>query len=102
MRIERSGTLVVGGASGLGEAAARCLHGRGAQVAIADVNEQRGHDLARELGDRARFVRADVTRPEEVEAAVAEAASVAGGLFCSTTTFLSAACFSVRPVKAAL
>jgi NAD(P)-dependent dehydrogenase (short-subunit alcohol dehydrogenase family) len=38
MDIEGSGALVVGGASGLGEATARRLHAQGAAVTIADVN----------------------------------------------------------------
>jgi len=78
MRIEGSGALVVGGASGLGEATARALAARGAPVVVADVNEEKGAALAGELG--ARFVKADVTRAAEVEAAVAAAAEAAGGL----------------------
>jgi 3-hydroxyacyl-CoA dehydrogenase/3-hydroxy-2-methylbutyryl-CoA dehydrogenase len=80
MRIEQSVALVVGGASGLGEATARTLHERGAQIVIADVNEDKGKALAAELGDDARFVRTDVTRPEDVEAAVGDAAGGAGVL----------------------
>jgi NAD(P)-dependent dehydrogenase (short-subunit alcohol dehydrogenase family) len=78
MRIEGSGTLVAGGASGLGEATARLLQGRGAEVVIADLNEDKGNALADELG--ARFMRADVTDPEQVQEAVAAAASAPGGL----------------------
>jgi len=80
MRIEGSGALVVGGASGLGEATARRLHEGGAPVVIADVNEERGTALAAELGEGARFVAADVTRAEQVEAAVTAAAEAPGGL----------------------
>jgi NAD(P)-dependent dehydrogenase (short-subunit alcohol dehydrogenase family) len=69
MRIEGSGALVAGGASGLGEAAARALHARGARVVIADVNAEKGEALAGELG--ATFVRADVTDADSVAAAVA-------------------------------
>src|SRR5438034_2808812 len=78
MRIEGSGALVVGGASGLGEATARALAERGAQVTIADLNEEKGKAVAGEIGGA--FVRADVTRPDEVEAAVAQAAQGDGGL----------------------
>jgi NAD(P)-dependent dehydrogenase (short-subunit alcohol dehydrogenase family) len=78
MHIEGAGALVVGGASGLGEATARALHARGAQVVVADVNEEKGSALASELG--ARFVKADVTVEAEVEAAVAAAAEAPGGL----------------------
>ncbi len=74
MQIGGSGALVAGGASGLGEATARRLHADGAHVVIADMNEDRGGALAGELGERARFVRTDVTDPDAVEAAVSAAA----------------------------
>ncbi|MEA2128213.1 MAG: hypothetical protein QOJ85_1104 [Solirubrobacteraceae bacterium] len=80
MRIEGSGALVVGGASGLGEAAARALHERGAHVVVADLDADRGAALAAELGERASFVATDVTQAEQVEAAVAAAAQPPGGL----------------------
>src|SRR3954451_17661057 len=50
MRIEGSGAIVVGGASGLGEATARELVERGAQLVIADVNEDKGRAVAEEIG----------------------------------------------------
>ena len=78
MRIEGSGAVVFGGASGLGGASARALASRGAQVVIADLNEEKGATLADEIG--ARFVRCDVTVEDEVAAAVSAAASAEGGL----------------------
>ncbi len=75
MRIEGCGAIVAGGASGLGEASARTLHDRGAQVTIADMNVQKGEALAAELGDRAGFVACDVTD----EGQVARAVEAAGG-----------------------
>jgi 3-hydroxyacyl-CoA dehydrogenase / 3-hydroxy-2-methylbutyryl-CoA dehydrogenase len=80
MRIDGSGALVVGGASGLGEAAVRSLHAGGAEVVIADLNQDRGTELADQLGERARFVAADVTDPAQVEQAVQNAAGLSGGL----------------------
>jgi 3-hydroxyacyl-CoA dehydrogenase / 3-hydroxy-2-methylbutyryl-CoA dehydrogenase len=74
MQIGGNGALVAGGASGLGQAAARRLHADGAHVVIADLNEDRGHALAGELGERARFVPTDVTDPDAVQAAVSAAA----------------------------
>ena len=50
MRIEERAAIVVGGASGLGEATARALAERGARVLIADRDEERGRALAGELG----------------------------------------------------
>jgi 3-hydroxyacyl-CoA dehydrogenase / 3-hydroxy-2-methylbutyryl-CoA dehydrogenase len=80
MRIEGASALVAGGASGLGEATVRRLHERGAAVVIADLNTEKGEALASELGDRARFVEADVTGEEAVSAAVNAAADADGGL----------------------
>jgi NAD(P)-dependent dehydrogenase (short-subunit alcohol dehydrogenase family) len=78
MRIEGSGALVAGGASGLGAATARLLHERGAAVTIADVNAEKGEELAAELG--ARFVACDVREEEQVQAAVDAAREADGGL----------------------
>jgi 3-hydroxyacyl-CoA dehydrogenase/3-hydroxy-2-methylbutyryl-CoA dehydrogenase len=80
MQIEGSGALVAGGASGLGEATARLLHARGAHVVIADLNDDKGTALARQLGERAQFVQADVTNPDQVQEAVQDAATAPGGL----------------------
>ena len=80
MQVEGCSTIVFGGASGLGEASARRLHEHGARVTIADLNEDKGGALADELGDEASFVKTDVTKADEVEAAVAAAAEAEGGL----------------------
>jgi 3-hydroxyacyl-CoA dehydrogenase/3-hydroxy-2-methylbutyryl-CoA dehydrogenase len=78
MRIDGSGALVAGGASGLGAATARLLATAGAQVVIADRDVDLGAELATEIG--ARFVAADVTEPDSVAAAVDLAAGAPGGL----------------------
>jgi NAD(P)-dependent dehydrogenase (short-subunit alcohol dehydrogenase family) len=82
MEIEGSGALVVGGASGLGEATARRLHAQGARVTIADVNAERGEAVAQELG--VPFVACDVRDEAQVQAAV-DAAAADGGLRISVT-----------------
>lgn len=80
MRIDGSGAAVFGGSSGLGEATARRLHADGAHVVIAYLDEERGATLAGELGERARFVRADVTDADQVAQAVSAATELPGGL----------------------
>jgi NAD(P)-dependent dehydrogenase (short-subunit alcohol dehydrogenase family) len=80
VKIEGTGALVAGGASGLGAATSRLLHERGATVVIADVNADKGEALAAELGERASFVAANVMEPEPVQAAVDAAAATEGGL----------------------
>ena len=81
MRIEGSRALVAGGASGLGAATARRLQAAGADVTIADLNAERGEALAAELG--ARFVPCDVTRAEQVEAAVQAAEGLRIAVCCA-------------------
>ncbi len=68
--------IVTGGASGLGEGAARALAAAGAKVAIFDLNEERGRQIAEELGGI--FVRCDVSSADSAEAAFAAAREVHG------------------------
>jgi NAD(P)-dependent dehydrogenase (short-subunit alcohol dehydrogenase family) len=77
MQIEGNGAIVMGGASGLGEASARALSERGATVTIGDLNAEKGEALAHELG--ASFVACDVRNEEQVQAAVSQAAGSAHG-----------------------
>jgi len=65
--------LVSGGAGGLGEATVRRLHGAGAAVVIADVNDAKARALAEELGNKAVYVRTDVLDSASIEAALAAA-----------------------------
>jgi NAD(P)-dependent dehydrogenase (short-subunit alcohol dehydrogenase family) len=78
MEIEGNGALVVGGASGLGEATTRRLRAQGAALTIADVNVEKGEALADELG--VAFVACDVREEGQVQAAVEAAAQAEGGL----------------------
>jgi NAD(P)-dependent dehydrogenase (short-subunit alcohol dehydrogenase family) len=75
MDLHGVGAIVTGGASGLGEAAARRLHAAGANVVIADVNEEGGRRMVAELGRNTEFVRCDVENDEEVEEVVRVASS---------------------------
>src|SRR5215471_15454325 len=72
--MELSGTaaIISGGASGLGEAAARELAAAGSAVVIADLNEDRGKTVAAEIGGE--FVKTDVSDEAAVAAAVDAAA----------------------------
>jgi 3-hydroxyacyl-CoA dehydrogenase / 3-hydroxy-2-methylbutyryl-CoA dehydrogenase len=71
MQVANTVGLVTGGAGGLGGAVARMLVDGGGQVAIIDVASSPGAAFAAELGENALFLPTDVTRTDEVEAAVA-------------------------------
>lgn len=80
-RLEGRVALVTGAASGIGEATAHLFASEGAKLLIADRQRNQGQMLARELGS-AIFVQTDVTREEEVSAAVDRAVSEFGQLDC--------------------
>ena len=77
MDINGISAVVTGGASGLGEAAARLLKQRGANVVLIDLQEDKGEALAKELGGV--FVKADVADAAQVQPAI-DAASEMGPL----------------------
>ena len=84
MRLDGKVALISGGARGIGAAIARLFVREGARVVIGDVLEDEGRRLATEIGGavdpRARFVRLDVTREADWDAAVAGAVSHYGTL----------------------
>lgn len=71
--------LVVGGASGIGLAAARLASERGAQVVVADVAAD-GAETIGALGGEVTFVRADATDAAAMEHAVTTTVARHGGL----------------------
>ena len=70
--------LISGGARGQGAAEARMFVAEGARVVIGDVLETEGHRLAEELGAAAVFVKQDVTKEADWDAAIAAAAALGG------------------------
>src|SRR6266851_1809122 len=79
-RLKGKVTLVTGGASGIGEATVRLFIEEGASVALADLQDDRGKQLAKETG--ATYLHADVSREADVKAMVDEAMRRFGRLDC--------------------
>ena len=77
MKLDSSiAAVVTGGASGLGAATARALAAQGVKVALFDLNETRGEELAREIGGV--FCKVNVTSDEDVDAGFAKARAAHG------------------------
>jgi len=80
MNVKDCIAVVTGGASGLGEATVRNFVSQGARAVILDIQVDRGEALAKELGGNVVFANADVTKEEDVQAAIAKTIAAFGGL----------------------
>ncbi|MGH3361597.1 MAG: SDR family oxidoreductase [Nocardioides sp.] len=83
MRFEDKVVVVTGAAQGIGEAYARALAAEGAAVAVADVNDEAGQQVAKEVeadGGRAIFVHTDVSSAESAAAMTDRVVEELGGI----------------------
>ena len=74
MEIKNKVFIVTGGASGLGEGAARMLASQGGTVVIADMQADKGEAVAKDIGGA--FVKCDVSNEADGQAVVAKAVSL--------------------------
>lgn len=74
MEIRDKVFIVTGGASGLGEGTARMLAANGAKVVIADMQEDKGQAVAKEIGGA--FVKCDVSNEADGQAVVQQATAL--------------------------
>ena len=84
--LEGKTALVTGGGSGIGRAASLAYAKDGAKVVVADVNVEGGEEtvqLIKETGGEAILVHADVSKPEDTQAMVAQAVETFGSLDCA-------------------
>jgi NAD(P)-dependent dehydrogenase (short-subunit alcohol dehydrogenase family) len=79
-RLEGKVAVITGGCSGIGRETAELFVSEGARVVVADIQEDIGRDLERRFEGCLRFSKCDVTREEDVAAAIAMAVKAFGGL----------------------
>jgi NAD(P)-dependent dehydrogenase (short-subunit alcohol dehydrogenase family) len=83
MRLQDKVVVVTGAAQGIGEAYARALAGEGAAVVVADLNEESGERVAKQIeadGGRSMFVRTDVSSHESAAALAERTIAAYGGI----------------------
>lgn len=83
LKLENKTALITGAGAGIGRATALLFAAEGAHIAVVERNAEAGQETARlvqEKGGQALFIAADVTEPEQVEAAVAQTVKAFGGL----------------------
>src|SRR3546814_1858694 len=63
--------IVTGGGSGIGRATVELLVASGANVAVADINDEAGEAVVTASGGKAAYFRCDIAQEEDVKALVA-------------------------------
>ena len=76
MRFQDKVAIVTGAGQGIGEGYARALVAEGAHVVVAEINEEQGERVAKDIG--ALFVKVDVADPASAEAMAAAAVAEYG------------------------
>lgn len=72
--------FVTGAGRGIGFETARQMHGRGASVAVVDIDAQMAMESAAQIGERAIGIAADVRSREQLEGAVEATVDRFGGI----------------------
>ena len=84
--LEGKVALITGAGSGIGRATSRIFAREGAKLVLADVADQGGQQtlaMIADTGGEAVFIKTDVSRPGDVDAAVAKAVATYGRLDCA-------------------
>ena len=93
-RLESKVALITGSGRGIGKSFAKCYIEEGAQVVIADINEERARQTAGELGENAIAIALDVTKQESIDGCVDEVVKRLGKI---DILINNAALFSAAP-----
>ena len=80
MDLAKAKAVISGGASGLGYATAERIIAAGGHAVLLDINEEQGNASVKTLGERASFVKTDVSSEDNVRAAMQTANKFMGGI----------------------
>src|SRR3546814_14143699 len=72
--------IVTGGGSGIGRATVELLVASGANVAVADINDEAGEAVVAASGGKAAYFRCDIAQEGDVKALVAQTLEAFGEL----------------------
>lgn len=102
--LEGKVAIVTGGAQGIGKVVATKMAQVGASIVIFDIQEEKAQaaadDIAKETGAKTMAVGVDVTKPDDVKAAIAKAAEGMGTLdvlFNNAGIVIHKSAFDVTP-----
>lgn len=80
MDLASAKAVISGGASGLGLATARLVIEAGGHAALLDIKDEQGARSAEDLGERAIFIKTDVSNEDGVRASISSAAEFMGSI----------------------
>ncbi|MEZ5959582.1 MAG: glucose 1-dehydrogenase [Hyphomonadaceae bacterium] len=81
-RLEGKVAVITGAASGIGRGTVDLFVKEGAKVVAADIQDDKGARMVEEHGDALRYIRCDVTKEDDIKAAIALATKDFGKLDC--------------------
>jgi len=71
-RLQGKVAIITGGTSGIGEATADIYIKEGATVVLTGRSEEKGQAIANRLGDKAHYIKADVSKEEDIANTISE------------------------------
>jgi NAD(P)-dependent dehydrogenase (short-subunit alcohol dehydrogenase family) len=79
-RLSGKRVLLTGGVANIGLAILKAFVAEGATVSVVDIDSTRGADVEKRFGERVRFIKADISKEDEIEAAISRSVDWMGGL----------------------
>lgn len=71
-RLEGKVAIITGGTSGIGEATAEVYVREGATVVLTGRSEEKGQAIANRLGDKAHYIKADVSKEDDIASTISQ------------------------------